>query len=506
VNDPSTSDPRLRRIQELLIAINAGDYSQRGEISDKGDEIDAIILAINTLSEEQQSSGKIIRDYEKRITAIMDVLLKHTVMDFSEKMEVSPAGDELDAIALGLNTLGEELESRITSERKYTQELEKLAIILETTADAVTTTSADMIFQSWNNGAEQIYGYTADEIIGKKKPEDFVAPEDKEDLKAVYEHALAGQRVSDFHTRAIRKDGTVIDVSVTITPIADEDGKVELISGISRDITEQKKAEAALRESDERHRHLAEKVESLNHQLEKNILQLEDSNSELEAFTYSVSHDLRAPLRAIHGYTKVLSKDYSSQLDEEAKQMMDAVIANAKKMGQLIDDLLALSRLGRKDLQRRPLDMTNVVQAVINDLKKNTETTAEIILNPLPQADADFGLITQVFTNLISNAVKYSAKNAKPVVEIGSEKIKSETIFYVKDNGAGFDMQYYNKLFGVFQRLHDAGEFEGTGVGLAIVKRIIQKHNGRIWAEAEIDKGAKFFFTLGMTEHEKPKL
>jgi light-regulated signal transduction histidine kinase (bacteriophytochrome) len=177
--------------------------------------------------------------------------------------------------------------------------------------------------------------------------------------------------------------------------------------------------------------------------------------------------------------------------------MMEAVMSNAKKMGQLIDDLLALSRLGRKDVQRRMLEMTNVAQSVINDIQKSpgAEKT-KIILHPLPDTEADFGLITQVFTNLISNAVKYSSHKEDPTVEIGSITENGDLIYFVRDNGAGFDMRYYNKLFGVFQRLHDAGEFEGTGVGLAIVKRIIVKHGGKIWAEAQPGKGATFYFTL----------
>jgi PAS domain S-box-containing protein len=504
-NPKNTTDSRIEQIKEILLRYNLGDYSVRAELSKEGDDLDAIIVGLNSLGDELMASGRIIRDYEKRISDIMNLLLKYTLFDFSEKMEVSPAGDEIDAIAVGLNTLAEELQAKVDAEKKYTQDLEKLAIILETTADAVTTTSPEGVYLTWNKSAETIYGYSAEEMIGRKAPKDFVVPEEKKNLDEAFEKAKKGEKIADFQTKVKRKDGTLLNIAITITPIIDEHGKLVAISGISRDVTKQKKTEEALRESEKGLRVMSEQVKKLNNDLNKNVLRLEDSNSELEAFTYSVSHDLRAPLRAIHGYTKVLSKDYADKLDAEALEMMDAVMNNAKRMGQLIDDLLALSRLGRKDLQKRTLDMTNVAKAVINDLQKNEEhQNTNIILHPLPEANADFGLITQVFTNLLSNAVKYSARSENPRVEVGAKEDNGQVIYYVKDNGAGFDMKYYNKLFGVFQRLHDAGEFEGTGVGLAIVKRIIGKHGGRIWAEAEPQKGATFYFTL--TPDLKPQL
>ncbi|MCW3075955.1 MAG: hypothetical protein JWO32_564, partial [Bacteroidetes bacterium] len=232
-------------------------------------------------------------------------------------------------------------------------------------------------------------------------------------------------------------------------------------------------------------------------ELEHNVKQLENSNKELEAFSYSVSHDLRAPLRAIHGYTKILEEEYISKLDPDARTMMDSVMANAKKMGQLIDDLLAFSRLGKKELEKKDIDINELVNAVIAEIKKSTGTlNAEITIHPLPKAYGDLNLMHQVFMNIISNAVKYSSLVEKPQIEIGGKEEGEEVIFYIKDNGSGFDMRYYNKLFGIFQRLHDASEFEGTGVGLALVKRIIVRHDGRVWAESELGKGSTFYVAL----------
>ncbi|HKB45245.1 MAG TPA: ATP-binding protein, partial [Chitinophagaceae bacterium] len=235
--------------------------------------------------------------------------------------------------------------------------------------------------------------------------------------------------------------------------------------------------------------------------LEKKVIertsQLEAVNKELEAFTYSVSHDLRAPLRIIDGYTEILVSDYQKKLDEEAKRMFGIITGNVRKMGQLIDDLLNLSQTGRKELLLYPANMNKLVQSVIDEqLSLNGEKPADIKIEILLPAECDSRLLQQVWSNLISNAVKYSGKQEHPVIHINSFRQGGEIVYQIKDNGVGFDMKYAGQLFGVFQRLHKATEFEGTGVGLALVKRIVAKHNGRVWAESEPGKGATFFFSL----------
>jgi PAS domain S-box-containing protein len=228
--------------------------------------------------------------------------------------------------------------------------------------------------------------------------------------------------------------------------------------------------------------------------------QLESVNKELESFSYSVSHDLRAPLRAIHGYAKMLKETQESQGDPEANRMMNNIINNAKKMGQLIDDLLTFSRLGRKELVKINISMNDLVTNLCEELNAEQEPREiQFRIKPLLPAQADTIAIKQVWLNLISNAIKYSKLKDKAIIEIDSELKDNEVIYSIKDNGAGFDMRYANKLFGVFQRLHSDEEFEGTGVGLAIVKRIISKHGGRVWAESTVNKGATFFFTLNKT-------
>jgi len=210
-----------------------------------------------------------------------------------------------------------------------------------------------------------------------------------------------------------------------------------------------------------------------------------------------VSHDLRAPLRGIHGYTRILYEDFGNELSDEAKRVMNKIMDNAKKMGQLIDDLLAFSRLGRKELMKMNLSMNEIVSGIYEELKKNEDhRDITFNINNLPLSFADNITMKQVWINLLSNALKYSKRKEKTIIEIGSQIKGDEIIYYIKDNGAGFDMRYADKLFGVFQRLHSDEEFEGTGVGLAIVQRIISKHGGRIWAEGKVNEGATFYFSL----------
>jgi len=230
--------------------------------------------------------------------------------------------------------------------------------------------------------------------------------------------------------------------------------------------------------------------------LEKKNEELEYTNQELESFSYSISHDLRAPLRALNGYAKILEEEYQPLLDPEGKRILKSIQNNSIKMSHLIDDLLALSKLGRKTVHKTLLDMNELVGGVMTILNNSIKHHAEIRIGELYPAEGDHNLINQVFENLISNGIKYSSKKTAPLVEITSERKNEEIIYTVKDNGEGFDMKYADKLFGVFQRLHSADEFEGTGVGLAIVQRIIYKHGGKIWAEAEAGKGATFNFTL----------
>jgi light-regulated signal transduction histidine kinase (bacteriophytochrome) len=234
-----------------------------------------------------------------------------------------------------------------------------------------------------------------------------------------------------------------------------------------------------------------------NQALQRHAEQLGATNHELESFSYSVSHDLRIPLRAISGYARMLEEDYGDRLDAEAKRLLDVIRDNSHRMGALIDDLLAFSRLGRAALTPTEVNMKDLVAVSLQEVMRREEfRRTEVVIGDLPNAVGDRALLQQVWINLIANACKYSGTREHPVVRIDGEKQDHEIRYAVSDNGVGFDMQYAGKLFGVFQRLHGADEFPGTGVGLAIVHRIVTRHGGRVWAHGELDQGARFFFTL----------
>jgi signal transduction histidine kinase len=247
---------------------------------------------------------------------------------------------------------------------------------------------------------------------------------------------------------------------------------------------------------------MADQIKTAHADLEMRVHQrtaeLEAVNKELESFSYSVSHDLRAPLRAVSGYAVILKEDYATTLDDEAKRILGNITANVRTMGQLIDDLLSFSRLGKKELsQRGSVDMKALAELSLSELMPGQETEkVQVKVSSLPNCRGDEGMIKQIWVNLIGNALKYSSKNKDPLIEIGSAGSQFEPVYYVRDNGVGFDMKYSDKLFNVFQRLHSQDEFEGTGIGLALAKRIVQKHGGRIWAESRPGEGATFFFSL----------
>jgi PAS domain S-box-containing protein len=331
----------------------------------------------------------------------------------------------------------------------------------------------------------EMVGYTQQDLSeGKVHWKKMTPPEYADvDLHALEQIRKKGIS-TPFEKEYIRKDGSRIPVLICAASL-EENNPGQGVAYIM-DITQRKKAE--------------EEIKELNETLEKRVRerthQLELSNKELEAFSYSVSHDLRAPLRSVHGYSKMLEEDYNSQLDENAKRILGIIQENAKRMGQLIDDLLAFSRLGRREIQKTQIDMIGLVDSALNEISKLIPHQAEIKVTTLHPALGDRSLINQVMFNYLSNAVKYSAKKQKPVIEIKSVLGKGEVIYSVRDNGTGFEMQYAHKLFGVFQRLHSFEEFEGTGVGLAIVSRIISKHGGRVWAKGALGEGATFYFSL----------
>jgi PAS domain S-box-containing protein len=283
------------------------------------------------------------------------------------------------------------------------------------------------------------------------------------------------------------KDGSFYWTDTTIVPFLDEQGRPRQYVAIRADITERKAGEETIRR--------------LNADLEQRVkdrtVQLEAANRELEAFSYSVSHDLRAPLRAIDGYSQTIMEDYGPLLPDEGRRCLQRVCFAAQRMGALIDDLLAFARLSRQELNKCPIDTRKLVRSALDEVMAAwPDRRFDVCSDELPESFGDPALLKQVWSNLLSNALKYSRKQERAKVVIGCTRADGVDLFFVRDNGIGFDMRYAEKIFGVFQRLHCAEEYEGTGVGLAIVQRIVHRHGGRVWAEAAVDRGATFYFNL----------
>jgi PAS domain S-box-containing protein len=330
-------------------------------------------------------------------------------------------------------------------------------------------------------------GYTSEELV-RRKWKEISHPDDIDLTQKNLDLLLSGEKNSvRFVKRYIHKNGSVVWTDVGTALRRDENGKALYFMTAVNNITDRKNAES--------------QIKRLNEELEGRVIlrteQLQVANKELEAFSYSVSHDLRAPLRSVHGFTKILLEDYETILDDEGKRICRIISSSATQMGKLIDDLLSFSKIGRNGLNPSEIDMKKMVRQVFEGMTSPSETKRiKLTIGKIHKAFGDVTLLGQVWINLLSNAIKYSSKNEISEISVGSSISDGMITYYIKDKGVGFDMQYVHKLFGVFQRLHSEAEFEGNGVGLAIVQRIIYKHGGKVWAEGNVGKGATFYFSL----------
>jgi PAS domain S-box-containing protein len=363
---------------------------------------------------------------------------------------------------------------RLQQERALNEQKAKLAAIVDASDDAIIGKTLEGTITSWNQGAHNIFGYAADEVIGKSIL--LLIPPGREGEEPAILDDLAKGEVRRFDTVRRRKDGRDIDVSVTSSPVRDASGRVVSISKVARDITDRRHAEVALARA-------KDAAEAANH--------------ELEAFSYSVAHDLRAPLRGMNGFARVLLDRYREKFDAEGQDWLEEILLNAKKMGSLIDGLLSLAQWSRSALRPERVDLSAVVREVAARLRASEPNrSVEVKVRDGLHADVDPRLARALLENLLGNAWKFTSKVSAPTIEFGLTEKNGSPAFFVRDNGAGFDMAFVGKLFAPFQRLHTTEEFPGTGIGLATVQRIVHRHGGLIWADGKIDQGATFFFAF----------
>jgi PAS domain S-box-containing protein len=432
-------------------------YSMRALPASSRDEISVLVEAFNGMLSQIQA-----RDFDLRQA--------HDQLE----LRVHERTAEL--------TLANELLTREVAERKATEEAlrqseERFRLMVSEVKDyAILMLDPHGRVTSWNAGAERTKGYQAEEILGQHfsrfYPEEEIQKGKPDDLLQL---ALQNGR-QEVEGWRVRKDGSRFLADVVITTLRDKSGELRGFCKVTRDVTVRKRNDELL------------KLQNA---------QLENANKELDAFSYSVSHDLRAPLRAIDGFSQAIVEDYGDKLDRVAQNYLERVRLGAQRMSTLIDDLLNLSRVTRSEIRRETLDLSSIVRSAAEELQRSApERKVKFVVTDGITANGDSRLLRVAIENLLGNAWKYTSAHDCAQIEFGLNRSNGRTTYFVRDDGAGFDARYSDRLFGAFQRLHAAAEFPGTGIGLATVQRIIGRHGGEIWAEGAVEKGATFYFTL----------
>ncbi|MBC7694275.1 MAG: PAS domain S-box protein [Burkholderiales bacterium] len=464
----------------------------------------------NYFTEPEKAQNGYHQVFEKGFVADYPLTIKHTSGKLTDVLYNASVFKDSKGKILGVFAAARD----VTEQKQASQYARSL---IEASLDPLVTISAEGKITDVNDASVKVTGIPREELIGTEFSNYFTEPDKAQDgYRQVFEKGF----VSDYPLTIKHTNGKLTDVLYNASVYKDNKGKILGVFAAARDVTEQKQAielmitnKELVFQNEEKEKRAEEliianselkkaedDIRILNEELEQKVIerteQFQSVNKELEAFAYSISHDLRAPLRAINGFAKILKEDYLEKLDDDGMGSLNAILNNSKRMGQLIDDLLAFSRLGRKAVTTSEINMAVLVSSVKEEEMLGNLNNVEFVIHELLPAMGQQSLIKQVWVNLISNAIKYSKHKPKTTIEIGSYEKDNLVVYYVKDNGAGFDMQYYEKLFGVFQRLHSQEEFEGTGIGLAIVQKIIQRHNGTVWAESKLNEGTCFSFSL----------
>jgi PAS domain S-box-containing protein len=380
------------------------------------------------------------------------------------------------------------------SRQKETEEIRsRLAAVVESSDDAIISMSLDTTITTWNKGAERMFGYSTQEAVGRSVS--MLIPEESEDEEPeILKRLLGGARIDHYETIRKRKDGKRLNISLTVSPVYDQSGRIIGVSKISRDVTDRKQAEEALRDAQAELRRHAEHLEEV---VAERTARLRETIQELEAFSYSVSHDMRSPLRAMQGYADALLEDYAGKLDPTGQEYLQRIRRAAGRMDLLIQDVLAYSRVAKGEIQLRPVNVENVLRDAIQNYPALQPASADItILTPIPQVLGHEAYLTQIVSNLLGNAVKFVERGQKPRVEIQSEVQGEMVRIGFKDNGIGIAPEHQHQIFQIFGRVYPEKKYEGTGIGLAIAKKAAERMGGSVGVNSELGRGSEFYVIL----------